>query len=1368
MRNLGNYKKRNVKLIWTIGLLCFGMVSFNSTPFVYAADQDKDGIEDSIDNCPTVGNPHQYNRDGDTLGIMCDNPQPDQDNDGIIDSLDNCPNVANPLQYNIDGDDLGIVCDPEESDQDNDGIADNDDNCPAVANPKQYDLDKDGLGLLCDPAGDDQDNDGIEDSNDNCPAVANPKQYNLDRDEFGLACDDDVTAAQWYIDWLLGFEASTMAARARYINFEQGEMDARARYFAFEEGEMAARERSIWFEHAAMDRIIRDRNLPGPYVNCVGCHQTTLFGGVRQIVGSGGDFEQSGHHVVGSPQDIDCLACHYTGDHTSGIVKLADPDQATDVIYEYNPASPEAIEPFCQACHDSDGALTGFGTTPFSDGEIVPDIVSGHYGQTCMNCHSSPSGFNAHVPAHGGGTGTGCESCHGHEAGYEFAPGPYSQGTGTSHSHSTHTENDADDLRGPNVDCDACHDTNNFPTFKSGTDSDGDGLFNLSETDVCDACHSPEGSYDGVDGPIFGAKDNWRNGVYVSGNLSVGRDRWCVGCHDEVPSTINGVNATNVAGDEDAATNYGTGYGYYKTGHGLSVTEDYPASGGDTMGAGMICTECHDTDVAHIDGVARSYDASAVDGDASMSDGDGVDYQHGYRLKMVGLQLPLNIPREAAVESWEPAKASDFALCLTCHEFDPYENNDSTDTDFRSTNIGTVDGSIKNAHYYHLSSWGGLNSPEWDSDWSGTKAAPDADSRPSCPTCHNVHGSTQLAMVRDGKMVDREPGLPIAYFNNTAGITFDPTCGDTLPSIMNITLAGSNGTMYDPTGPANLCGNCHGGCWNTALHTPYMRDPSDYSGFNDADGDGVFDAFDNCPVNFNPVQEDSDGDTIGDVCDLCRNDASNGHIPSPDTDADGIGDNCDICPNDILNDSDGDAICGNVDTCPNDYYNDSQDGDGVCGDEDNCRTVANAGQDDVDGDGIGDLCDNCPAKANPQQYDSDGDGIGDECDTVAVTPMVVGGVGHSVALKSDGTVWAWGENSLGQSGNGGTTDHVTPTQVLTSTGVLESVIEIATDQGSNHTVALKSDGTVWTWGNNGYGQLGTGSTGGTSTIAVQVIHPLDPNGTGFLTDIVDIAAANSTSAGVKSNGTVWTWGSGGRGEIGNFTKSTYNEPQQVKIENTHAFLTGITKIAGGDQHFVSIKDDGSVWTWGNNDAGGSYTISDPDAGRTWNYRDTAYQATDYPGYLYNDAIDVQAGLWITVMVNDESGSGTVHGWGRSAPPGLEYGLIGMEGFASVSKLAVGRRHTLALKDDGTVWGAGNNCDAQLGTGIVNDCTPHQNTVQASGLTNIVGIGAGQFHSLAVKDNGDGTYSYWAWGSNSNQQIGVSGGTQYSPVQVPSF
>ncbi|MBD3333586.1 hypothetical protein GF356_12120 [candidate division GN15 bacterium] len=128
----------------------------------------------------------------------------------------------------------------------------------------------------------------------------------------------------------------------------------------------------------------------------------------------------------------------------------------------------------------------------------------------------------------------------------------------------------------------------------------------------------------------------------------------------------------------------------------------------------------------------------------------------------------------------------------------------------------------------------------------------------------------------------------------------------------------------------------------------------------DADGDGIPDAFDNCPFVANPAQTDSDGDGVGDLCDNCPG------INNPaqaDGDGDGLGDLCDNCPtvnNPTQADSDGDGL-----------------GD-LC---DNCPGVNNPSQTDGDGDGVGDLCDNCPAVANPSQADSDGDGIGDACDT---------------------------------------------------------------------------------------------------------------------------------------------------------------------------------------------------------------------------------------------------------------------------------------------------------------------------------------------------------------------------------------------------
>lgn len=149
---------------------------------VYRLDADGDGIEDSLDNCPSVPNTNQLDTDGDGIGDACD---PDDDNDGVLDINDNCPVVVNPNQKDNDNDGLGDVCDP---DDDNDGILDANDNCPFVSNSNQKDTDNDSLGDVCDP---DDDNDGVLDVNDNCTLITNADQKDNDNDGIGDVCDPD-------------------------------------------------------------------------------------------------------------------------------------------------------------------------------------------------------------------------------------------------------------------------------------------------------------------------------------------------------------------------------------------------------------------------------------------------------------------------------------------------------------------------------------------------------------------------------------------------------------------------------------------------------------------------------------------------------------------------------------------------------------------------------------------------------------------------------------------------------------------------------------------------------------------------------------------------------------------------------------------------------------------------------------------------------------------------------------------------------------------------------------------------------------------------------------------------------------------------
>jgi len=180
---------------------------------------------------------------------------------------------------------------------------------------------------------------------------------------------------------------------------------------------------------------------------------------------------------------------------------------------------------------------------------------------------------------------------------------------------------------------------------------------------------------------------------------------------------------------------------------------------------------------------------------------------------------------------------------------------------------------------------------------------------------------------------------------------------------------------------------------------------------------------------------------------------------------------------------------------------------------------------------------------------------------------VSAGWNHSVALKSNGTVWAWGHNTAGELGNGSTTNSTIPVQV---TGLIDIV---AISAGYNYTIALKSDGTVWAWGYNNYGQLGDDSSSSRSTAGIV------PN----LSNVIAIAAGSHHTAAVKSDGTVWTWGYNYYGQLGDGTIIQRKTPVQAQISNVVAIATGGGTYNSG--HTVAFKSDGSVWAWGNNNYG---------------------------------------------------------------------------------------------------------------------------------------------------------------------------------------
>ena len=199
-----------------------------------------------------------------------------------------------------------------------------------------------------------------------------------------------------------------------------------------------------------------------------------------------------------------------------------------------------------------------------------------------------------------------------------------------------------------------------------------------------------------------------------------------------------------------------------------------------------------------------------------------------------------------------------------------------------------------------------------------------------------------------------------------------------------------------------------------------------------------------------------------------------------------------------------------------------------------------------------------------------------------VTDIAIAAGGyHTVALRADVTVWAWGWNDYGALGDGTWTDSNTPVQVVGPGGAgnLEDIIAIA--GGYHHTIALKSDGTVWTFGANDAGQLGDG----TNTHRITPVQVFGEGGSGFLTDVSAIAGGHYHTIALKSDGTVWAWGNNFHGQLGDNTTTSRHTPVQVHGEGDIGNIEDMSAIAAGYRHTIALKADGTVWAWGHNGYG---------------------------------------------------------------------------------------------------------------------------------------------------------------------------------------
>jgi alpha-tubulin suppressor-like RCC1 family protein len=330
--------------------------------------------------------------------------------------------------------------------------------------------------------------------------------------------------------------------------------------------------------------------------------------------------------------------------------------------------------------------------------------------------------------------------------------------------------------------------------------------------------------------------------------------------------------------------------------------------------------------------------------------------------------------------------------------------------------------------------------------------------------------------------------------------------------------------------------------------------------------------------------------------------------------------------------------------------------------------------------------------------------------------QVWGGNWFSLALKTNGTVWGWGNNVSGQLGIPGGVSPKIPTLV---TG-LSGVISIA---ASDHSMVLKTNGLVYTFGPNGFGQLGDGTT------TTRPTNVLVSN----LTNVIAISAGDFYSMALKSDGTVWTWGYGNVGRLGNGT----NLDQHLPVTVTN--VSGAYCIAAGQTHALAACSNGLVYAWGENVWGG---LGD---GTTT----TRMSPVQVAGL--SNVVSLAAGNRFSVALDS---SHRVWSWGENDFGQLGLGYISTKetnahlvvGLTNVVAIAAGEAHAMALQADGSlmVWG-----HHELGQTAQGEYDFRSYALPLTGLTNIAGIAAGSYHNMIVDSNG----LLSAWGDNSSGQIG---------------
>jgi alpha-tubulin suppressor-like RCC1 family protein len=335
------------------------------------------------------------------------------------------------------------------------------------------------------------------------------------------------------------------------------------------------------------------------------------------------------------------------------------------------------------------------------------------------------------------------------------------------------------------------------------------------------------------------------------------------------------------------------------------------------------------------------------------------------------------------------------------------------------------------------------------------------------------------------------------------------------------------------------------------------------------------------------------------------------------------------------------------------------------------------------------------------------------------------GNGHVVAVRTDDTIWTWGYNGGGELGS-----------VAVATGVSRVPQQVGTDtnwrevSAASYSAALRTDGTLWTWGDNYYGQLGNATTTQQNV----------PARVGTASNWQHVSAAASTTAAVRTDGTLWTWGDNQYGQLGDGTTTARLVPGQVGT------ATDWQSISAG-ANMLAIRSSGALWAWGAN------------------FNGAVGDGTQFSRYA---PVPIGTATWQQAASKGHSmgirPDGSLWAWGANSQGQLglgtsNYGLLSPLRVGTATNwqsVALGDGYTLAIRTDGTLWTWGGNYFGQLGDGTNVD---HQVPQQVGTATNWQSVSAGGNWSVAIRTDG----TLWAWGSGflGNGSAGPSA----TPVQV---